>query len=73
MSFRPIQVEVTLYLGQTDPGSWDVELTGLDPVNTGSKLTAAPIWFEICGVVDPGKKIQFSKQISQKFYFFKEF
>ncbi len=25
MSIRPIQVEVTLYLGQTDPGSWDVE------------------------------------------------
>jgi len=25
MSIRPIQIEVTLYLGQTDPGSWDVE------------------------------------------------
>ena len=25
MSIRPIQVEITLYLGQTDPGSWDVE------------------------------------------------
>ena len=23
---QPIQVEVTLYLGQTDPGRWDVEL-----------------------------------------------
>ena len=25
MSIRPIQVEVPMYLGQTDPGSWDVE------------------------------------------------
>ena len=25
MSIRAIQVEVTLYLGQTDPGCWDVE------------------------------------------------
>ena len=25
MSIRLIQVEVTLYLGQTDPESWDIE------------------------------------------------
>ena len=25
MSIRPIQVEGTLYLGQTDPGIWDIE------------------------------------------------
>jgi len=25
---KPIHVEVTLYLGQTDPGGWDVESAG---------------------------------------------
>src|SRR6218665_1605340 len=32
--------------------------------------SAASIWFEIWGVVDPGKKIRFSRQISRKFGFF---
>src|SRR6218665_3721655 len=35
-----------------------------------SPMAAASIWFEIWEVVDPGKKINFSKQISEKFRFF---
>src|SRR6218665_1702639 len=32
--------------------------------------SAASIWFEIWGFVDPRKKIRFSRQISRKFGFF---
>src|SRR6218665_2915270 len=32
--------------------------------------TAASIWFEIWGVVDPGKKIDFYREISEIFRFF---
>src|SRR6218665_2960544 len=32
--------------------------------------SVAPIWFEIWGVVDPGKKIDFSRQISENYDFF---
>jgi len=39
----------------------------------GVYVTATSIWFEIWGVVDPSKKIQFSRQISEKFRFFQAF
>jgi len=37
----------------------------------GIFMAAASIWFEILGVMDPGKnKFDFSRQISEKFQFF---
>jgi len=42
----------------------------VNPVEV-SKRTAASIWFEIWGVVDPGKQnFDFSRHISEKFRFF---
>src|SRR6218665_3111782 len=37
------------------------------------RATAASIWFEIWGVVDPGKNFDFYRQISEKFQFLRQF